>query len=156
MNPVVPFLWPYPMTSVEISGETGWQRMCDFLTPSDPHSSGSWDKCQNPYPLRKWNSLKVHNSQLGNHWGSRNHSACSLVVPVPRRLPCWKLGNFSIGMGSCNVIAGMVGGWRILPHPREHLTMYTVLKSENPCIEATNMKTSNAGTNISMFQSEIL
>ena len=26
--------------------------MCDFPTPSDPHSYGLWDKSKNPYLLR--------------------------------------------------------------------------------------------------------
>ena len=26
--------------------------MCNFSTPSDHHSQGSWDKSKNPYPLR--------------------------------------------------------------------------------------------------------
>ena len=34
----------YPMTCVKISGERGCWELCDFPTPNDPHSHGSWDK----------------------------------------------------------------------------------------------------------------
>ena len=47
-NSIVPLLHHidilYPMTSVEISEERGCWEMCDFSTPRDPHSYGSWDK----------------------------------------------------------------------------------------------------------------
>ncbi len=54
ISPVVELArnWNYHMTSVKTCGEKGCWELCNFTTPSDLHSHGSWNECKNPYPLR--------------------------------------------------------------------------------------------------------
>ena len=72
----------YTMTSVKISGEKGCWEMCNFSTPSEPHSNELWNKSKNPYPLR-------------NRIIPNSATACGLVVPGTQLLPHWELCNIS-------------------------------------------------------------
>ena len=93
----------YPMTSVEISGERGfWEMFPNMQWPSLPWVMG---QKQEPIAIEK-----LHNSRWGNCRGSRNHSACGLVVPGPRQLPHRELCNFSMSMGTCQCAAWLQGG----------------------------------------------
>ena len=69
------------MTSIEISGENGCWEMCNFPTPNDHQSYGSWDKSKNPY------SLKYHiipNSATAKAPGTTQPAASWVLGPDSR------------------------------------------------------------------------
>ena len=65
--------------------------MCDFLTPNDPHSHMSWDKCENPYPLR--------NCMIPN----------SATAGAPRTT--WPVALWLLGPDSCLVWNHAISQW---------------------------------------------
>ena len=80
-----------PIVGVKIIEEMRCWELCNFPTPSYPHSHGAWDKSKNPYPLR--NCITLNEATVG--------SLIGLVVPGPQRLPYWELCDFSMSKGSC-------------------------------------------------------
>ena len=68
-----------------------------------------------------------HNSQLTNHRGPKNHSACGLMVPGPQWLPSGELCNFSVGVGSCfypmTMGISITVCWEIAQFPTVHFSI---------------------------------